>query len=450
MDLTRNQIIEKVKNAGVVGAGGAGFPAHIKLNANVDTLIANAASCEPLVHSDFSLMTEFTDKLLKGMSIVLDVTGAKEGYIAIKKKHRRVLTHLKQALAKYDDTRIQLFEMDDFYPAGDEFILVYEVTGRTIPERALPLEVGCLVQNVTTLVQIYEAIEDKPVTHRLVTITGEVNNPIDVILPLGTSFKETLQLAGGPTIKDYKIIHGGPMMGTLVNDPSTETVTKTTGMILVLPSDHHIIQKKKQPISTSLKLAKSVCCQCSMCTDLCPRGLIGHPLTTHKIMRTIAFNLTEPAEQVISAYLCSECGLCSMYSCSMGLVPHMVNSEIKGALAAKNYKYSRINNDYEIDKELRDQRKVPTKRLISRLGLTNYADLDVKVEIKEFIPDSVNINLQQHIGMKALPVVKKGNKVKMGEIIASIPEGKLGANIHASISGTVKDITENQILIKRS
>lgn len=440
-------VIEKVKNAGVVGAGGAGFPTFVKLNSKVKTLIANAASCEPLVTSDFALIETEPEKLLKAMTLVIDLTEAKEGFIAIKKKHTSTIKLLESSLKKYDDKRVKLYLLDDFYPAGDEFILVYEITKKVIPERSLPLEVGCLVQNVTTLVQIYDACNDIPVTHRFVTLTGEVRHPQDMLLPIGISFAEAINLAGGITTEDYRVIHGGPMMGKLVENVDAETVLKTTSMILVLPADHILIQKKLQPISNTLKLAKSVCCQCSMCSDLCPRGLIGHPLEPHKIMRTITYNLTEPTEDVISAYLCSECGLCSSYSCQMGLIPHRINIEIKAALTRNEFKFKPFYDDYEVDKEARESRKVPTNRLITRLGLNKYkADhLAINTNANTYV---VKINLQQHLGAKALPIVKKGQIVASGNLIAEIPEKKLGAKVHASISGKVTDITDNEIVIK--
>lgn len=449
MNFTPAQVIEKVKKAGIVGAGGAGFPTHVKIDSKIQTLIVNAASCEPLVNSDFSIIAEDPEKLFKAMSIVMDATIAKEGLIAIKAKHKSLIKVIEKALAKYNDDRIKIYKLDDFYPAGDEFILVYETTGRVIPERALPLEVGCLVQNVTTLVQIADAIEDKPLTSRIVTVTGEVKYPTDLILPLGTTFKEAIDLAGGATCEDFKVINGGPMMGKVVKDINTETVTKTSGMILVLPADHIIILRKEQPISLSLKLAKSVCCQCSMCSDLCPRGLIGHPLSPHKIMRTISYNLSDPAENVTSSYLCSECGLCTIYSCPMGLTPHRINNELKSTLASSGFKFKKMLDNYEVDDETRNSRKVPTNRLLNRLNLTKYYNYNIKLNKTPTTPDTVRINLQQHIGAKSEPVVKKGMSVKTGDLIANIPTGKLGARIHASIDGKIAEVNDNEIIIKR-
>lgn len=448
MDLTPNQVIDKVKNAGVVGAGGAGFPTHVKLNSKVKTLIVNAASCEPLVDSDFALMEGNLERLFKAVSIVLDITGAQEGFIAIKKKHKAIIKDINKALKSYEDKRVKLYELDDFYPAGDEFVLVYEITKEIIPERGLPLEVGCLVQNVSTLIQVLDAIENKPVTSRYVTVSGEVRNPKNLLLPIGTSFEDAIHLAGGATIDNYKIIHGGPMMGKVVDDISQETVLKTTSLILVLPEDHVIIQRKLQPISITLKRAKSACCQCSKCTDLCPRGLIGHPLMTHKIMRTVAYNLSEPVEGVTSSYLCSECSLCSMYSCPMGLSPHKVNIEIKSALARGKFQFNRSCDSYCVDSFTREVRKVPTNRLVARLDLTKYQGHNLPVDTRLFAPSLVKIKLQQHIGAPSKPAVKKGDAVKVGDLIAKIPDSKLGANIHASISGKVVDVKDHEIVIK--
>ena len=239
------------------------------------------------------------------------------------------------------------------------------------------------------------------------------------------------------------------MMGNLVKDIKTETVMKTTSMILVLPSDHVLIQKNTQPIETTIKRAKSVCCQCTQCTELCPRGLIDHPLEPHKIMRSIAYNISEPFEGITSAFICSECGLCSLYACTMGLMPHKVNAEIKSALMKKEFKYVRSKQTYKTDNELRSGRKVPTSRLISRLNLTKYKDKELTV-INDYKPDSVAINLQQHIGVKSLPTVKVGDTVEIGDLIATIPEKKLGATLHASINGKISEINDNLLIIKGS
>jgi Na+-translocating ferredoxin:NAD+ oxidoreductase RnfC subunit len=450
MQFTKQEVIEKVKNAGIVGAGGAGFPAYVKLNSSVQTLIVNAASCEPLVNADFIEIAEHTDKLLGAISVVLDITGAKEGIIALKSKQKKYISIINKALKTFNDSRIKIFLLEDFYPAGDEFILVFEVTGKVIPERSLPLEVGCLVQNVTTLVQIYDALHDIPVTGRFVTIAGEVNNPVDVYLPLGMSFVEAIKHAGGSVISDFKIIHGGPMMGKLVDNIESETVIKTTSLILVLPEDHILVQRRIQPINTTLKLAKSVCCQCTTCSELCPRGLIGHPLEPHKIMRTIAYNLSDVPENVISANLCSECGLCSMYSCPMGLIPHRVNIDIKQALMANKFQFKRMYDDYEVDIDVREDRKVPTSRLIGRLDLQKYYNIQPEYLKKAILPDTVKISLCQHIGVPSIPAVKVGARIKKGELIADIPENKLGAKIHSSIDGKIVAISDSQIHIKRS
>lgn len=448
MDLTLNQVIEKVKNAGIVGAGGAGFPAHIKLNSNIKTLIANAASCEPLATSDLALISNEPKKLFKAMSIVMNITNAKEGIIAIKGKHKEIVNSIKQALLNYPDNRISVFELDDFYPAGDEFILVYEITKKIVPERALPVEVGCLVQNVTTLIQISEAVEDNPVINRMVTVTGEVKYPQNSLIPIGTSFKDVINLAGGSTTDTFKVIHGGPMTGKLVDNLDTESILKTTSLVLILPDNHILIQKRQQPIKTTLKRSKSVCCQCSMCSDLCPRNLIGHPLLPHKIMRTIAFNLDESEKSVFSAYLCSECGLCSMYSCTMGLIPHHINIEIKTALAKNNFKFKRMYDDYEVNVDIREARKVPTNRLVGRLDLIKYDNQHLATNFDEFYPKEARIKLQQHIGTTSIPTVKVGDSVKIGKLIADIPVEKLGAKIHASINGKIREITQTEIVIR--
>ncbi|MFQ5454262.1 MAG: SLBB domain-containing protein, partial [Candidatus Zixiibacteriota bacterium] len=193
-------LVEKVKEAGVVGAGGAGFPAYYKFNAKVEIMIANGAECEPLLCKDKELMQLFPGEIKKGMELVADAIGASRIILGIKAKNSDIIGQFKSL---FGGTNIEIFEMGDYYPAGDEYLLVYEATGRLIPYDGYPVDIGCVVSNVETLLNVALASAGVPVTETFVTITGKVRNPMTVKVPIGTSIQELLELSGGAsTLKE--------------------------------------------------------------------------------------------------------------------------------------------------------------------------------------------------------------------------------------------------------
>lgn len=430
----RDEIIAAVKAAGVVGAGGAGFPTHMKINANVEIVIANGAECEPLLRAHQLIMASESKKLVLGLKTVMLATGASKGYIGLKRKYADAVTELEVAIQAIGSKDIQLFFLPDIYPAGDEHVLVHEVTGRIVPEGGIPLHVGIVVANVETLVNIANALEGKPVTDKYVTIGGAVRTPITVKVPIGMKVEELIALAGGPVISQYAIIDGGPMMGKLI-EPNAP-VTKTTGGILVLPVDHTVVTQRKTTWQMIVNRAKSVCCNCLACTEACPRNLLGHRLEPHRIMQAIGRGQVNESEVLSHALLCSECGACDTFGCTMGLSPRRVNGELKkqfGKAGIKNPHHNkpekvRMNREYHL---------IPTKRLTGRLGLSQY-DVKAPLSTAEIIVKEVNLPLSQHIGAPGQALVKVGDLVAKGDLIAVIPEGaNVGANLHASIAGEI-------------
>lgn len=269
------EIRERVRAAGVVGAGGAGFPTHIKLQARVDTVLVNAAECEPMLKVDQQLMAQQADRLIRGLGYAMTATGAREGIIALKAKYAPAIAALTPRLPEW----ARLHILPDVYPAGDEVLTIWLATGRRIPPAALPVSVGVVVNNVQTVLNIARAVEQGyPVTRRTLTVNGAVARPLTLAVPLGISLREVLDLAGGATVDDPGFINGGPMMGSLITSLETP-VTKTTGGLLVLPGNHPLIQRRRQDERTLLAIARTVCEQCRLCTDLCPRHLIGHELS---------------------------------------------------------------------------------------------------------------------------------------------------------------------------
>jgi Na+-translocating ferredoxin:NAD+ oxidoreductase RnfC subunit len=429
---------------GIVGAGGAGFPTHEKLNPKVDTVILNCAECEPLLRVDRQLLAEFTEEILQAMELVVDALEAEQGIISIKSAYSNAIASVKMSIGKFN--KLQLKILQDFYPAGDEMVLIYESTGRIVPQGALPVNAGVMVINAETALNIYNGFFLKePVIYKYVTITGEVKSPTTLKVPIGTTVGELIALAGGTTIEDYEIILGGPMTGRLTRPDST--VTKTTKALLVLPKDHPVIKRRYQNLSANVRKAMAVCSQCQMCTDLCPRNLLGYSIKPHKIMRAFSGGISPDVEALADSMLCSECGLCEAYSCHQGLSPKMIIGELKIRLKEKGIKNQRRETAAKIQ-NTREGRKVPIKRLISRLALSKY-DVDAPLCWQQnFVCTKVKIMLNQHIGAAAVPVVKLNDFVKKGDVIAETPQGKLGAKIHGSIDGKVIDLEEKSITIE--
>lgn len=442
------ELKQKVQDAGIVGAGGAGFPTHMKINDAADTIIINGAECEPLLRVDRQLLTKYAKEILYTLNTLCSMLNAK-GIVAVKTSYKSAIEALQRNVKVYNNIEIKL--LPDIYPAGDEVVLVYETTGRIVPEGAIPLSVGAVVLNAETVLNMHNCFEDNmPVVEKYVTVTGAVKNPITIKVPIGTEIGELISIAGGAAISEYNIISGGPMTGRIVDE--SEVVTKTTKAVIVLPENHPVILKRKSNTAVMLKRAMSVCSQCQMCTSLCPRGLLGHSIQPHKVMRSLATGVMYNPEDYTRTLLCCECGLCEMYSCHQGLSPRTLIREVKNKLRAHG-----VKNPHNIKPEkshmLRSDRGVPMERLISRLGLSSYineAPIDEVAITKEGNAEvRVSILLNQHIGAPSEPVVKKGDKVTKGQLIGRAQAGKLGANIHASIDGVVEEIYDNTIIIKK-
>lgn len=431
-------ILNKIKEAGVVGAGGAGFPTHVKVSSKAKTIIVNGAECEPLLRVDQQLMSVKARQMVKSLKVLMEITEANEGMIALKGKYKDAINSLQKEI---QDTRIRINILDDFYPAGDEHLTVYETTDRLVPQGAIPLKVDCVVINVETLINIEEAINGIPVTNTYLTVTGEVPKPITIKLPIGTPIKKALVIAGLTDFHNIKTIDGGPMMGRIV-ESLLQPITKTTKGLIVLREDHPLITKRLKPFNKITREAMVACIQCRFCTDLCPRYLLGHKLEPHIIMRSIK-NINGHEETFKMAMTCSECGICEQYACIMDLSPRRVNAILKAELAKKG-----LRPDLPINQEaskLQKYRKIPVKRLISRLAISQY-DKEAPLIEDEYKMEKVFIPLQQHVGAPSIPIAKVGQRVEKGSLIAVIPDKALGANIHASISGIIQEISSHIVI----
>ena len=226
-----------VCDAGILGAGGAGFPTHVKINCKAEFVLANGAECEPLLRVDQQVMQYFAADVVRGIRAVKEFTGAKRAVICLKEHYHAAVAALQEVLKDADDVELHLLQ--GYYPAGDEQQIVYEVTGRVVPTGGLPLDVGAVVCNVSTLTNIAAALDGKKVTEKYVTVGGAVKNPVTLRVPVGISLQELMDAAGGPTC-DCKYIIGGPCMGRVV-DTLDIPVTKTTGGLLAIPKDHPLL-----------------------------------------------------------------------------------------------------------------------------------------------------------------------------------------------------------------
>lgn len=439
-------LLDMVKEAGIVGAGGAGFPTHAKLATKAEYILLNGAECEPLLRVDQQLMELFPDEIIKGFEAAGKLVGASKALIGIKGKHKEVVSILKKRIDALDvGGFVEVKELEDIYPAGDEQVLVYELTGRVVPEAGIPIQVGCVVINSETALNIFNASMKKPVTEKYITVAGDIPKPLTVKVPVGTPIIDVLKLSGIENFDEYAVIDGGPMMGPVMSSLDGFVTKKTKGLV-ILKKKHSLIQKKSLSIEQTRRVNRASCEQCRMCTDMCPRYLLGHNMQPHKMMRVINYALENVEDQKI-AYLCCQCNLCEYFSCPIGLYPKAANQYSKQKLIEKNIRYNTVQTEFKARKS-REYRLLPSKRLIARLGLKNFDKPAPMTEIA-IKPEVVYIAKSQHIGAPAIPVVSVGDHVSVGQLIGKIPENSLGAAIHASISGTVVEIGNAFIAIRR-
>ncbi len=434
------ELSKLVCDAGILGAGGAGFPTHVKINCKAEYVLANGAECEPLLRVDQQIMQVYAADVVRGIRAVKEFTGAAHAVICLKEHYHEAVHALREVLGDSEDVQLHLLE--GYYPAGDEQQIVYEVTGRVVPTGGLPLDVGTVVCNVSTLVNIANAIDGKKVVEKYVTVGGAVKTPVTLRVPVGISLRECLEAAGGPTT-DCAYIVGGPCMGRVV-DSLDQPVTKTTGGLLSIPKEHPLLRQKSAELNYQRIL--SVCCQCSMCTQMCPRNALGLNVQPHKAMRSLA-NGIDLMGDFNGIFSCCNCGLCTYYACNFGLKPSQVMQTLKAAFTSKGIR-ARKEVFGSADAGLANK-KVPVARLIGRLGLTEY-DVPAPLDDHPLSTDCVRIALRMGVGAPSVPTVAVGDKVRKNQLIADIAENKLGVRMHASISGVVTQITGDYIEIRRS
>ena len=436
---------QSVTEAGVVGAGGAGFPTHVKLAGKADSVIINAAECEPLLHKDKEVLRCHAQAVLAGLGAGMKMVGATRGLIGIKDKYTDLIEQLRPLL----QGGMEIFPLRDAYPAGDEFVLVYDVLGRVIPPGGIPLHVGAVVMNVETAYNVARS-PDGPVVEKFISVAGAVQRPVTLRVPVGISLRECLAAAGGATTEHPAYVIGGVMMGRLEENLDS-VVDKTTGALIVLPADHFVVRRHRRDWQSVTRIARSACDQCTFCTEMCPRYLLGHPIQPHRAMRSLMFNAVGEADFIGTAYCC-ECNLCSMYACPEDLDPRNVCQQNKRRLAAEGKKWENPPFSPQRPQLLMDGRKAPMRRLITKLGLAGFRNVGPMVEAA-LETRRVGIRLKQHVGGPCQPTVSVGGLVRTGDCIGKPPvkDGKpaLGACIHASIDGKVAAIGDGIIWIEK-
>ena len=319
-DMTREEIIACIKEAGIVGMGGAGFPTFIKLSPKepekIDYVIANCAECEPYLTSDYRRMLEEPQKLVDGLKVYLKLFENARGILAVEDNKPDCIELLRK-LTK-DETRISVKALKTKYPQGAERQIIYAATGRSINSSMLPADAGCVVNNVDTIVAVYHAVyEGRPLMNRIVTVTGDaVADPRNFIVRIGTNYHELVEEAGGFKEEPVKIISGGPMMGFGIFDLNVPT-TKTASALLCLTQDD---------VS---RMEPSACINCGRCVEACPSRLVP------SMLADFAEHYEEEEFLSHDGMECCECGCCSFVCPARRSLTQSIKSMRKMQLAKK-------------------------------------------------------------------------------------------------------------------
>ena len=324
-DLTKEEILNRIKEGGVVGMGGAGFPTHVKLApkdpSKIEYILVNGAECEPYITSDYRRMIEEPEKVVKGLQVILTLFDSAKGYICIEDNKPDCIAKMKELVKDID--RIEVKEMMTKYPQGGERTLIYAATGREINSTMLPADVGCVVDNVETVISVYKAvILGRPVNSRVVTVTGDgIKEPKNLLVLAGTDMSELVDAAGGLKAKIAKAISGGPMMGFALYDLHVPC-TKTTSAFLFLEYD---AVSEAQEIQTA-------CINCGRCVSVCP----GHVLPAR--LAKLAERGDMAGFEALDGMECCECGCCSYICPAKRPLTQSIKSMRKMVLASRRKK----------------------------------------------------------------------------------------------------------------
>jgi Na+-translocating ferredoxin:NAD+ oxidoreductase subunit C len=295
LDVTPDQIRERVKSAGIVGQGGAAFPTYVKLtppaDKNIDTVIINGCECEPYLTRDYRFMVERPEAVIEGLLLIMKALGVKKGAIGVEDNKPEALNTLKSIVNGRD---ISVISLKTKYPQGAEKMLIKAVLGREVPPGKLPLDVGAVIQNTGTAAAVYDAVvKGEPLTTAALTVTGKgIKEPKNLLVPVGTPLKDVIDYCGGVTDDAAKIVVGGPMMGIAQYDLMAPVMKATSGIVVLTEEEVN-------------KYEETPCLRCGQCVDVCPLRLMPT-----KLARFVQLGRYEDAEQ-LGITVCMECGTCA-------------------------------------------------------------------------------------------------------------------------------------------
>lgn len=430
-----------LQNAGIVGAGGAGFPTYAKLSDEADLLCVNCSECEPLMYTDFILNREEMAKIVKGAELIMAATNIKHTYLAIK-------VHRAEALGYADGQvlgeNVSIKYLPSVYPIGDEIGLIYETTGRLIKAGNLPITAGVIVMNAETVYNAHEAIvSGKPLVEKWLTIAGDIPEKFTLKAPLGMRVSDIFKQLGIKVDSDHLIIEGGPSMGS-ISSPDRAVIKKTTKSILILPKTTRCVENKQSNIDDMLRRAASACCGCTRCTEMCPRYQLGYPLEPHKLIRAALNSAAEDYPELIAtASLCCSCGVCAEVCCQ-DISPKDVILNLKKILAKNKIKFV-ADKDYPVNPD-RPYRMIKSSKWKDMLGVLKFDAIPTYIP-KKLTAQRVEIPTSQHIGAPSVPCVNVGDTVNEGDMIATAGQG-LSVPQYASISGKVVSCDPTKIVIE--
>ena len=434
------ELKEIMRSAGIVGSGGEWFPSYAKLADGADVLLINGAECEPLLYTDYILLKRELSNVLKGIEAVLEYAKIPASLLCVK-EHTAEKLRWKEGNKLAE--RIFVKVLPNVYPMGDEISLIYQATGRVVKPGNLPITAKTIVFNVETVYNVALALKGEPVMMKWLTIGGNVEESIVVKVPVGTPVEELFEKYGVVVPEGHTVLDGGPSMGKVI-DVETAVVTKTTKGLLILPDASPAIQSKFIDVKKSVARAETACCQCTRCTDMCPRALLGYPLEPHKMVRTAMQAAVALPQMVLSATLCCGCGICETLACCQGISPKAVITNYKGLLAQNKLRF--VGTQEVEPTPEREYRMVPSERWESVLGVKSFDKVSVwKGETSDFT--KVEIGTRQHIGAPSVICVEDGAEVKKGDLIASAADG-LSLPQYASIDGKVT-VEKEKITISR-
>ena len=432
-----------LKDNGVVGAGGAGFPSYCKLAEGADTLLINAVECEPLLYTSYTLMQERIRDIVVGMRAVMEYGKIARGLLAVKDYRAKKLGYADgQELAP----GVFIKYIPNVYPMGDEINLIYTATGRVVPPGQLPITRGVIVFNTETIYNIGLVVQfNQPVTKTYLTISGDTHKAYCVKVPVGMKISEVLKIMNVKVPDTHVVIDGGPSMGTVVN-LATDVVKKPCSGLLILPKTIPAVANKLRTKEDNFRRASSVCCQCNRCTDMCPRHLLGYPLEPHKMVRsTLSAAMADP-ELIKTATMCCGCDICSTLACCQEISPMQIIKEYKGILAKNRMKYMADPNEQFTPSPDREARMVSAGKWKEMLGVAKYDKFPPIYVEEKLKATEVYVPMSQHIGAPAVPIVAVGDLVEENQMIAKAAEG-LSVPHFAPITGRVTYVDAKTIVI---